>query len=200
MPSQAGSTDGPASKPLTLSPALRSAETLQMAAQRTLLAGRAPEQQDAAAPPGGRWLFVPTCSHSSHQGHTCPPPRDRDRAAGPGWGLSGLSLSFCRSPIPRRGAGLLAGPSLCWPPRGPRLVLLLVPLAGLAGWCPRPLPQLHHLLRVSWPGGSWGAAAQWAGLPGSGGTSLEAAVSDTGGRALGSDGLRVLYPIPRRPT
>ncbi|XP_026372997.2 low-density lipoprotein receptor class A domain-containing protein 2 [Ursus arctos] len=51
--SQAGSTDGPASKPLTLSPALRSAETLQMAAQRTLLAGRTPEQQDAAAPPGG---------------------------------------------------------------------------------------------------------------------------------------------------
>ncbi|XP_077927919.1 low-density lipoprotein receptor class A domain-containing protein 2 [Halichoerus grypus] len=44
VPSQAGSTGGPTSKPLTLSPALRSAGTPQMAAQSTPLAGRAPEQ------------------------------------------------------------------------------------------------------------------------------------------------------------
>ncbi|XP_003638974.1 low-density lipoprotein receptor class A domain-containing protein 2 [Canis lupus familiaris] len=52
-PSQAGSTDGPPPRPLTLSPALGSAGPLQVAAGRSSLAGRAPEQQDAAAPPGG---------------------------------------------------------------------------------------------------------------------------------------------------
>lgn len=191
VPSQAGSTGGPTSKPLTLSPALRSAGTPQMAAQSTPLAGRAPEQPGTAAPPGGRWLLLSVRSHSSHQGHTCPSPRDRHGAAGPDWGLSGLSLSFGRPPAPRCGAGLLAGPSVRGPPPGPPLGLLLVPLAGLAGWCPRPLPRLHLLLPVSGPGGSWGAAGQWAGLAGSGRTALEAVASETGEWALGSDRLRV---------
>ncbi|XP_030896170.1 low-density lipoprotein receptor class A domain-containing protein 2 [Leptonychotes weddellii] len=44
-PARRGVTDGPKSKPLTLPPALRSAGTLQTAAQSTPLAGRAPEQQ-----------------------------------------------------------------------------------------------------------------------------------------------------------
>ncbi|XP_048962001.1 low-density lipoprotein receptor class A domain-containing protein 2 [Canis lupus baileyi] len=71
-PSQAGSTDGPPPRPLTLSPALGSAGPLQVAAGRSPLAGRAPEQQDAAAPPGGRCLLLPTCSHSSHQADAQP--------------------------------------------------------------------------------------------------------------------------------
>ncbi|XP_046938340.1 low-density lipoprotein receptor class A domain-containing protein 2 [Lynx rufus] len=53
VPSQARATDGHTSQPLTPSPALRSAGPLQMAAERSPLAGRALEEGDTAAPPGG---------------------------------------------------------------------------------------------------------------------------------------------------
>nr|XP_060482336.1 low-density lipoprotein receptor class A domain-containing protein 2 [Panthera onca] len=60
VPSQARVTDGHTSQPLTPSPALRSAGPLQMAAERSPLAGRALEEGDTAAPPGGMQLLVPT--------------------------------------------------------------------------------------------------------------------------------------------
>ncbi|XP_047579741.1 low-density lipoprotein receptor class A domain-containing protein 2 [Lutra lutra] len=56
VPSQAGGTDGPVSKTLTLPSAFSSAGTLQMAAQRTPITGRGPEQQGTTAPLGGSWL------------------------------------------------------------------------------------------------------------------------------------------------
>ncbi|XP_032159514.1 low-density lipoprotein receptor class A domain-containing protein 2 [Mustela erminea] len=56
VPSRAGGTDGPVFKTLTLPSAFSSAETLQMAAQRTPITGRAPEQQGTTAPLGGSWL------------------------------------------------------------------------------------------------------------------------------------------------
>ncbi|XP_032156612.1 low-density lipoprotein receptor class A domain-containing protein 2 [Sapajus apella] len=73
-PSQIGSTDAHTSRPLTSSPALGSAGSLRIAAERSSPAGRDPTRQDAT---------LECCSYSSHQNHACPSPGDRDRGSAP---------------------------------------------------------------------------------------------------------------------
>ncbi|KAL0605185.1 Low-density lipoprotein receptor class A domain-containing protein 2 [Plecturocebus cupreus] len=118
VPSQTGSTDAHTSRPLTSSPALKSVGSLRIAAERSSPAGRDPTRQDAALEGHTLLLLFLPKSH----------------------------LSLSRPPAPRGGAGLLYAPDLCWPPRGPPLVLLLSQPAGLATWCLWPLPLLQHSL------------------------------------------------------
>lgn len=99
------------SKSPAVFPALGSAGPLQITAESSPPAGRAPVQQDAVVE--GRWLLVTTG----------PTPLVKITlvlfqvmgmgAAGPGRGLNGLPLSFRRSLATEGGADLLAAPSLC---------------------------------------------------------------------------------------
>ncbi|XP_028343562.2 low-density lipoprotein receptor class A domain-containing protein 2, partial [Physeter macrocephalus] len=149
VPSQEGSTDDGTSGSLTLPPALGSAGPLRIAAERSPPARRDPARQDAA--PEGRWLLVITRCRSSRRDHTWPSPV----MGGGSWPRlrPEWTLSFYRPPAAGGGAGLLAVPSLCWPPHGPPLVLLLLQPAGLVGWwC---APSVTRVL-ARWPLGACG--------------------------------------------